>query len=188
MSSAGAALLAAISYIERRSDRARSRSFAIFSNAVSLASSASLCALETSHSWAFLRRTNSRSARTSFSTLRRRAASVTQWMNDLFSGDIREADFLGAVAAWQGHLMANGSPAEQAKNNSEEQFSMGDFKDAFMDVVIDAKDASNSIATRCSRASASSERRSRCLPRWFGSNFKALRAESTKRALRYETH
>ena len=71
---------------------------------------------------------------------------IVSKMNDLFSGDIREADFLGAVAAWQGHLMANDSLAEQAKNNSEEQFSMGDFKDAFMDVVIDAKDASNSIA------------------------------------------
>ena len=71
---------------------------------------------------------------------------IVSKMNDLFSGDIREADFLGAVAAWQGHLMANGSLVEQAKNNSEEQFSMGDFKDAFMDVVIDAKDASSSIA------------------------------------------
>jgi type I restriction enzyme R subunit len=37
-------------------------------------------------------------------------------------------------------------PSRQAKNNSEEQFSMREFKEAFMDVVIDAKDASNSIA------------------------------------------
>lgn len=47
-------------------------------------------------------------------------------MNDLFSGDIREAGFVAAVAAWQEYLMANGSVAEQAKNNSEESFSMGD--------------------------------------------------------------
>jgi type I restriction enzyme R subunit len=67
-------------------------------------------------------------------------------MNDVFSGEIRESDFLGAVTAWQGHLLANPGLAEQAKNNSEEQFSMGDFREAFMDVVIDAKDASNSIA------------------------------------------
>lgn len=70
---------------------------------------------------------------------------IVSKMNDLFSGDIREAEFLGGVAAWRGHLMANGSLAEQAKNNSVEQFSMGDFKNAFMDVVIDAKDASNNI-------------------------------------------
>lgn len=71
---------------------------------------------------------------------------IVSKMNDLFSGEIRESDFLGAITAWQGHLMANENLAEQAKNNSEEQFSMGDFRDAFMDVVIDAKDASNSIA------------------------------------------
>jgi type I restriction enzyme R subunit len=65
---------------------------------------------------------------------------IVSTMNGQFSGDIREADFLGGVAAWRGHLMANGSLAEQA--NSEEQFSMVDFKNALMDVVIDAKDAS----------------------------------------------
>ncbi|MDC8771757.1 type I restriction endonuclease subunit R [Roseateles albus] len=71
---------------------------------------------------------------------------IVSKMNDLFAGEITEADFIGAVTAWKGHLMANEALAEQAVNNSEEQFSMGDFKDAFMDVVIDAKDAQNSIA------------------------------------------
>ena len=77
---------------------------------------------------------------------RKELREIVAKMNDLFAGDIGEADFIGVVTAWNGHLMANGSLAEQAKNNSEEQFSMGDFKDAFMDVVIDAKDASNNIA------------------------------------------
>ena len=36
--------------------------------------------------------------------------------------------------------------ADQAKNNSQEQFAMGDFKDAFMDVVIEAQDSHNNIA------------------------------------------
>ena len=36
--------------------------------------------------------------------------------------------------------------AEQAKNNSEEQFAMGDFKDVLTGIVIDAQDAQNNIA------------------------------------------
>lgn len=71
---------------------------------------------------------------------------IVKRMNDLFAGDITDSDFLGAVTNWQGRLMANESLAAQAKNNSEDQFSMGGFKDAFMDVVIDAQDAQNNIA------------------------------------------
>ena len=67
-------------------------------------------------------------------------------MNDLFSGHITESDFLGAVTTWQGHLAANDKLAAQARNNSEEQFAMGDFKDAFTDIVIEAQDAHNHIA------------------------------------------
>ncbi len=76
-SSGGAALPAEISSTKWRSDRARSRSFASFSNPTSVASRASLCALATRHSCDFRRRTVSRSARTSFSMFRRRAASST---------------------------------------------------------------------------------------------------------------
>lgn len=71
---------------------------------------------------------------------------IVKRMNDLFAGDITESDFLGAVTNWQGRLMSNDSLAAQAKNNSEDQFALGGFKDAFMDVVIDAQDAQNSIA------------------------------------------
>ncbi|VTU42360.1 MULTISPECIES: type I restriction endonuclease subunit R [unclassified Variovorax] len=67
-------------------------------------------------------------------------------MNDLFSGHITESDFIGAVTTWQGHLAKNEKLAAQARNNSEEQFAMGDFKDAFTDVVIEAQDAHNQIA------------------------------------------
>ena len=52
-------------------------------------------------------------------------------MNDLFSGHITESDFIGAVTAWEGHLAKSEKLAAQARNNSEEQFAMGDFKDAF---------------------------------------------------------
>ena len=77
---------------------------------------------------------------------RKELREIVAKMNDIFAGEVTEADFVGAVTTWKGHLMASDALAEQAKNNSEEQFSMGDFKEAFMDVVIDAKDAQNSIA------------------------------------------
>ena len=67
-------------------------------------------------------------------------------MNDLFAGHITESDFVGAVTAWEGHLVNNEKLAAQARNNGLEQFAMGDFKDAFTDIVIEAQDAHNSIA------------------------------------------
>lgn len=73
-------------------------------------------------------------------------ADIVGKMNDLFSGDITEADFIGALTAWKGHLLANETLEEQAKNNTEEQFAMGDFKDVFAGIVIDAQDAQNNIA------------------------------------------
>ena len=77
---------------------------------------------------------------------RKELREIVTKMNDLFSGDVSEADFLGALTAWQGHLATNESIAEQARNNSEEQFAMGDFKDVLTGIVIDAQDAQNNIA------------------------------------------
>jgi type I restriction enzyme, R subunit len=67
-------------------------------------------------------------------------------MNDLFSGHITDSDFIGSITAWAGHLETNEKLAAQARNNSVEQFEMGDFKDKFADVVIEAQDAHNQIA------------------------------------------
>lgn len=36
--------------------------------------------------------------------------------------------------------------AQQAANNTEQQFALGDFKNAFTDVVINGQEAHNSIA------------------------------------------
>ena len=77
---------------------------------------------------------------------KKKLSEIVAKMNDLFSGEISEADFIGAVTTWKGRLMADETLAEQAKANTEEQFAMGSFKDAFMDVVIDAQDAQNNIA------------------------------------------
>lgn len=77
---------------------------------------------------------------------RKELREIVGKMNDLFSGDIKESDFIGAVTSWQGRLMSSDKLASQAKNNSQEQFALGDFKDAFMDVVIEAQDSHNTIA------------------------------------------
>lgn len=77
---------------------------------------------------------------------RKELKEIVAKMNDLFSGDITEADFIGSLTTWQGRLMASEALAAQAKNNTEEQFALGSFKDEFMDVVIEAQDAQNSIA------------------------------------------
>ncbi len=77
---------------------------------------------------------------------RKELREIVSKMNDLFAGDITESDCLGVVTTWKGRLMTSETLAHQAKNNSEEQFGLGDFKDAFMDVVIDAQDAHNNIA------------------------------------------
>ncbi|MCZ2292588.1 MAG: DEAD/DEAH box helicase family protein [Burkholderiales bacterium] len=76
----------------------------------------------------------------------RELREIVAKMNDLFSGDITEADFIGAVTTWRGRLQANETLAEQARSNSEEQFALGDFKDVFTGIVIDAQDAQNHIA------------------------------------------
>ncbi len=77
---------------------------------------------------------------------RKELREIVARMNDLFSGDITESDFIGSITAWEGHLLANEKLAAQARNNSLEQFAMGDVKDEFTDVVIESKDAQNNIA------------------------------------------
>ena len=64
----------------------------------------------------------------------------------MFAGNIAETDFIGSVTTWSGHLATNDKLAAQARNNNEEQFAMGDFKDAFTDIIIEAQDAHNNIA------------------------------------------
>ena len=77
---------------------------------------------------------------------RKELREIVGKMNDLFSGHITEADFIGAVTTWQGRLMTSEKLAAQAATNTEEQFAMGDFPKEFMDVVIEAQDAQNHIA------------------------------------------
>jgi type I restriction enzyme R subunit len=67
-------------------------------------------------------------------------------MNDLFSGNLTEGDMVGYVTTITEKLMESEALAEQARNNSEQQFAMGDFKDIMTDAIIDSQDGHNLIA------------------------------------------
>ena len=75
-----------------------------------------------------------------------RLAEIVGKMNDLFAGNLTEADFVGYATTMQSKLMAHPTLQEQAASNSEQQFAMGDFKDIFTDVIIEGQEAHNSIA------------------------------------------
>lgn len=75
-------------------------------------------------------------------------AEIVEKMNDLFAGDLSEADMVGYVTTIHGKLMEDQTLAEQAANNTEEQFRMGDFKDRLTDIILNGQDGHNSIASQ----------------------------------------
>lgn len=76
----------------------------------------------------------------------KRLSDIVAKMNDLFSGELTEADFVGYIKTMESKLLENSALVEQAGNNSEEQFRFGDFKAIFTDTVVDGINAHNSIA------------------------------------------
>jgi type I restriction enzyme R subunit len=76
----------------------------------------------------------------------RKLAEIVDKMNDLFSGNLSEADMVGYVTTIKGKLLESETLKEQVANNSEQQFAMGDFKDILTDIVIEGQEAHNAIA------------------------------------------
>jgi type I restriction enzyme R subunit len=76
----------------------------------------------------------------------KKLAEIVGKMNDLFSGDLTEADMVGYVTTIKGKLMESEKLAEQATSNTERQFAMGDFKDVLTDIVIEGQENHNKIA------------------------------------------
>jgi type I restriction enzyme R subunit len=76
----------------------------------------------------------------------KKLAEIVSRMNDLFSGELSDADLVGYVTTIQGKLLENEKLAAQAATNSESQFAMGDFKDILTDIVIEGQDNHNKIA------------------------------------------
>lgn len=79
---------------------------------------------------------------------KKRLSEIVGKMNDLFAGDLSEADMVGYVTTLSGKLLENETLAQQAQANTEEQFGMGDFKNILTDIVLDSQDAHNSIANQ----------------------------------------
>jgi type I restriction enzyme R subunit len=78
----------------------------------------------------------------------KKLAEIVEKMNDLFSGNLSEADMVGYVTTIKGKLLENETLKEQAANNTEQQFAMGDFKDILTDIVIEGQEAHNNIAAQ----------------------------------------
>jgi type I restriction enzyme R subunit len=76
----------------------------------------------------------------------KKLAEIVQTMNDLFSGDLSEADLVGYATTIRGKLLENETLAVQAANNTEEQFAMGDFREILTDIVIEGQENHNKIA------------------------------------------
>ena len=76
----------------------------------------------------------------------KRLSEIVDKMNDLFSGELTEADMVGYVTTIKGKLLENETLAEQGRSNSEQQFALGDFKDIMMDIIIDGQESHNKIA------------------------------------------
>ena len=76
----------------------------------------------------------------------RKLAEVVEAMNDLFSGNLTEADLVGYFTTAKGKMLENETLKEQAMNNNEHQFAMGDFKDIMMDIIIEGQESHNKIA------------------------------------------
>lgn len=77
---------------------------------------------------------------------KKRLSEIVQRMNDLFSGDLSEADLIGYATHIREKLLENETLAQQAARNSLEQFALGDFDHEFMDAVIEGLDKYGKMA------------------------------------------
>jgi type I restriction enzyme, R subunit len=67
-------------------------------------------------------------------------------MNDIFEGELSDADKVAYVQHIAGKMMESDTLAQQAAQNTKQQFGMGDFNTVLMDAVIDGLDNYKSMA------------------------------------------
>ena len=72
-------------------------------------------------------------------------AEIIGQMNELFAGDLSDADLLSLARHVTGKLLENETLAEQAANNTKEQFAMGDYPKVFVETVVDALESYQSM-------------------------------------------
>ena len=68
--------------------------------------------------------------------VKERLSAIVAKMNQLFEGDLSEADVLAYATHIRDKLLENPVLAQQAVNNSKEQFALGDFQSALMKAVV----------------------------------------------------
>lgn len=73
-------------------------------------------------------------------------SEVIHQMNDLFAGELTDADLLTYARHITDKLLENDTLSKQAASNNKEQFALGDFSSAFMDTVIEGLDNYQSMA------------------------------------------
>ena len=73
-------------------------------------------------------------------------SEVIEQMNDLFQGDLTEADFMGYVYHIRDKLLENDVLQNQARHNTREQFALGDFQKEMKKTVATSLESYNSMA------------------------------------------
>lgn len=69
-------------------------------------------------------------------------------LNDLFEGDLTDADRVAYVDHVVGKLLENETLAAQAQHNTKEQFALGAFDQVLEDAIIEGLDHYRSIASQ----------------------------------------
>lgn len=78
--------------------------------------------------------------------IKAKLAEIIAKMNDLFEGDLSEADLLSYANHISTKMLENPVLEQQAKTNSKEQFALGDFRPAMMDAIVEGLDSYSSMA------------------------------------------
>ena len=78
--------------------------------------------------------------------LKAKLAEIIAKMNDLFEGELSEADLLSYANHISTKMLENQVLEQQAKTNSKEQFALGDFRPAMMDAIVEGLDNYSSMA------------------------------------------
>lgn len=85
---------------------------------------------------------------TPYEKKKERLSELIQKLNDLFEGQLSDADKIAYVEHIVGKMMENDTLAKQAEQNTKEQFGLGDFKGVFTDTIISGLDNYKSMASQ----------------------------------------
>ena len=85
---------------------------------------------------------------TPYEKKKERLSELIQKLNDLFEGQLSDADKIAYVEHIVGKMMENDTLAKQAEQNTKEQFGLGDFKGVFTDTIIEGLDNYKSMASQ----------------------------------------